>query len=235
MKKILCFILLAGAVSSPFGSVAQTLPPFELQTQEETETVEVKLPESAPKYTFGKVRFALDVGLSVRLGKTVEGAMGDLTSEETTEFLEQMRYGFTYGASLTGFFNTRFGMGAKFVGNNYSADSHGYTANVNTFYIAPEFVIRLPVGSHRNALIFSASMGYVHFIQKLNYGVLKAPTISKGGLKAVVEASIDFRIAKNVFFGPKVAITAGVVSAEIDGETIEESLNAIEIGGGFRF
>ncbi len=235
MKKIFCFILLVGAVSSPFGSAAQTLPPFELQIPEETETVEVQLSDPAPRYTFGKMRFALDVGGSVRLGKTAEGTMSGLTSEETTEFFEKMRYGFTYGASLTGFFNTRFGLGAKFSGNNYSAKGHGYATNVNTFYIAPEFVIRLPIGSHRNAWIFSASMGYVHFIQKMNYGEFKAPTISKGGLKAVVEASIDFRIAKNVFFGPKVAITAGVVSMEIDGENIDESLNAIEIGGGFRF
>ena len=233
MKKILCFILLVGAVSSPFGASAQTLPPFELQIPEEPEAVEVQTAIPAPEYTFGKVRFALDVAGSIRVGKAYDGDIYGLTSSGTNP-VEQLRYGISYGASITGFSNTSFGWGAKFIGNHYSMNYDELSDKINTFYIGPEFVTRLPTASRRNAWVFAASMGYVHYTEKLEYETQES-VLNKGGFKTVVEAGYDIRMGRNSFFGLKIALTAGYIPFKIDGETHNESLNAIEIGGGFRF
>jgi hypothetical protein len=149
--------------------------------------------------------------------------------------LEKLRYGFSYGVSVTPFFNTRFGLGAKFVGTRYSSSGYGLTDKVNTFYVAPEFVVRLPVGLHKNAWVFAASMGYVHYSDKATVKNGAQARFTKGGVKSTIEAGFDFRISKGAFFGLKMVIAAGYIPVEIKGYEYNESLNAIELGGGFRF
>jgi acetyltransferase-like isoleucine patch superfamily enzyme len=78
-------------------------------------------------------------------------------------------------------------------------------------------------------------VGYVQYAEKIAFEGMELVKINNGGIKTSIEAGFDIRIGKNVFFGPKIAITSGSVPIDIVAEDYNESLNAIEIGAGFRF
>lgn len=178
-----------------------------------------------------KWRFALDAAYSHRVA-TMYNPDGGSLGEEYKQFVGKYRRGITYGASITRFGSERFGAGAKFAGNRYSADAHGLSGRIDTYYIAPEFVVRLP--GRTGAWIFSASIGYLAYREKVNVGIFNME-VKESGVKTLIEAGYDFRLADKLFLGLKIGLSAGGVGIEQVAEDYFESIQALEIGGGIRF
>ncbi len=187
-----------------------------------------------PEYTLPNLRFAVDVAYSYRTAKLAKNEIEGMSDDEWREFANRGRSGIAYSVGITPFFNTRFGLGAKFVGNHYRSRGFGLTDKVNTYYIAPEFLVRLPTRSFKNAWIISLSAGYVAYNEKVFIGDTVAK-LNKGGFKSMFEAGFDFRLERNLFMGVKLAMGGGTIKFKSGGKTHRESLEAFEIGAGLRF
>ncbi len=114
--------------------------------------------------------------------------------------------------------------------NRYTANVRGISDVVNTYYIAPEFVGRVPTRNNKNVWIFTVSAGYVSYNEKI-----EMLSYSNGGFKSTLEAGFDIRLGGAIFLGFKLAVTSGAINFKADGKNYKESLNAIELGGGLRF
>ncbi len=189
--------------------------------------------ETEPEHKLPGWRIAFDVAYSHRTAKIGENTSGgNMSDSEWTEFMRGLMSGVSYGASITGFFNSVYGLGAKFVGNHYS--NRGF--NADTYYIAPEFMLRVPNRDLSNIWIFSISAGYVGYRESFKSGDTSASSQMVGGIKSTAEVGFDFRIAQGVYMGLKLVSSVGAVRLKTEyGESVMNSLHAIEIGGGIRF
>lgn len=188
-----------------------------------------------PEFKLKKVRFAVDAGFSYRTAKL---ANEDMLTSEAKSFLEKMRYGAYYGASITPFFGKTVGLGAKFTGNRYYSKYPGLSYEANTFYVAPELMFRVPTKSRRNMWIFALSIGYVAYrdtIEASSGGITLVEKTKAHGYKDSIDVGFDIRLTGNVFLGLKLSATSGVANIIDDGTSYKESLHAIEFGAGLRF
>lgn len=186
----------------------------------------------APERKLSRVRFALDAMYSYRIADRLEVPSGVPTSV-WRKFENGMLSGFSYGVSITGFFNDNSGLGGKFVGSHYSSKMSylslsGYARDkIDMFYIAPEYIARIPDRNSGNMWVFGYSLGLVVFMEE-GTGIY----LNRVGFRTGIEAGYDFRINEGVYFGLKAALYTGSVYLD-PGNRI--SLNSIEVGGGFRF
>ncbi len=185
-----------------------------------------------PGYMFNKWRVAVDVAYSYIYPELSDGMPTDRVS---LEFAKKLRNGISYGISMTSFTGgNNVGWGAKFAGNHYSHTMYTVSDKVNTFYFGPEFISRIPTINHRNAWIFSLSVGCVIYNEKVinTFTELK---YTKPGFKSTAEIGYDIRLDGNVFLGLKVAANLALVRYKIGNVNEMNNFSAIEIGGGLRF
>ncbi len=240
MKKLFVLSIAALAAASVSRLAAQDLKPFDpLPPSENSEQASLADHGYRPLYESGyelsKWRIALDVAFSYRTAKAAEGQISGVSESDWRRFVNGLRPGIAYGMSITPFFNDNFGVGLRFAGNHYSHTSDGgLSDNINTFYIAPEFVWRAPTFDNKNALIWTVSIGYLAYGEKMLYSGSMAE-IRKGGFKTATEIGYDFRIGAKSFFGLKLGLSTGGIRIDVGEEDQMESIGAIEIGGGFRF
>jgi hypothetical protein len=188
------------------------------------------IPALEPENMFNKVRFALDVVYSHRIVDDIDTPYG---FSEWDKYARSLTSGISYGASITSFSSTYCGFGGKFVGSYYSADIGQQETTINTYYIGPEFIARVPTSGFNNAWIFGVSLGYVSYNETNDGGIDTG--FYEGGFKGYAELGYDIRLDKGVFMGLKFAASYGAVYAGAFSENNKVSQYAIEIGGGLRF
>ena len=187
-----------------------------------------------PEWRLPKWRFAVDAAYKYRTSG-IGTYNGDKPASPWTEFIDRSKHGYSYGASITRFSDTSLGFGLKFEGEHYSCTGSGLKYKLNTFYIGPEFIGRIPIRNCRHAVILSMSYGYVAFRETLtgNYEIL---TLKNGGFKGSFEAGFDFRVREKIFLGLKFIYDGGVDwCVKINGEEYRHGFDAFGIGGGIRF
>ena len=175
-------------------------------------------------------RFAVDAAFSYRIARADKSLTG-----EAKDFVNKMRAGFSYGADIHYFTNDTFGIGAKFSGHRYSHSQWGLTSTVDTYYFAPSIMWR-NYNRRDNVWVTGISIGYLQYKESARFGA-DTGKFSKGGFGTSVDIGYDIRISKGTFFGLKFSLVGGVVNLGKDenGDNVNESLSAIEIGAGFRF
>ncbi len=223
MRKLL---LLLPAAFACLSANAQTPPASEsivVSRYADDESTEFPQTEPVKAQSYKKVWFGLDVGFTTRIASVADGV-----DDETRRFINKMRSGITYGFDIHGSVSRASGVGVRFSGHHYGFSEGGLSDRVNTFYIAPSYQLRLPNRRDTGDWVLGISIGYVSFTEKVN-----GNKITKGGYGDTLHAGYYFRLGKKKnYLGIKLTLTGGIISFA---PRMRESLNAIDIGIGYRF
>lgn len=177
-----------------------------------------------------QLRFGIDLGYSRRNGKAVD--------EIPDDFVRKMRTGINFGADLIYFPVEVWGVGMKFSGRTFNAQTNGAIKLIDRtqmYYFAPIVVARAFDKRNRNAWVFGVSAGYLRFIVNVDTPYYHN-SVSKSTLGTTWEIGYDMRISKKCFFGPKLTFTSGsILFEDYNGEMAKESASSTDLSLGLRF
>ena len=165
------------------------------------------------------LRVALQGGYGYRLGKISE--TGEAVVDQHNQ---RLKWGFTYGADATWYFDDSFGLGLKFndmhskaedavtvTYNDGSQASGMYRDVVDLRFMGVMASSRLVFGNDRWIWMMSYGAGYLSYVD--NGRVIDAMSIKGGTLGACVETGIDFRLMNNLYLGASIDAIGGKLSS----------------------
>lgn len=198
MKKILLSILLIAGATLSLN--AQTIVTSD-------QTAGKKLPTW---------RFAIQGGGGYRFGKVPTGL--DAAMEK---YLKALKWGYSYGADITGFFSESLGVGVKYHSFNTSnegifsdsaARSMLVSDNQNFWFLGPILSYRVMSASLKNAFYMNFGVGYMGYYDKGK--VNSVPVIQKGGTcSTVLDLGYDIGLSKHLSIGATLSFFAGSLSS----------------------
>lgn len=202
-------------------------------------------------------RFRIDVqgGFSYVTASTSSSAPAFLKS-----YLEELKSGAHWSASLAVFLNENLGLGMRYSGFYTSNVFNGQVYVTNTVtkqtrigglsdditinFIGPEFSIRSYTANNKFCFLFGLAVGYLDY--KNNSMVIDEYTFTGNTVGYGIRAGIDYVFDKNIGIGIAVSTCNGSLSSMVrDDGTIKEKLvfrtgeyenvSRIDVSGGLRF
>lgn len=181
-----------------------------------------------------KWRIAVQGGGGYRMGKLPIGISNDMR-----EYMNGLKWGYSYGADITYFFGPTLGVGVKyhdfhtsnqaqgtFTFDNGSSKSGTMADKIDIWFLGPILSYRVLDSNARNAFYMSAGAGYVGFY---NNATLVDPLKMTGGtIGMTCEIGFDFGLSDHLSLGFAAScFTGGLTSCTrtFQGETIDIHLD----------
>lgn len=177
---------------------------------------------TGPDHSFPKMRVAVDVGGTYRLGKADPGMK---------EIINKLRPGFKVEGDIHGFVSKKIGLGAKIAGRFHSASQSDVDIKMTTLYFAPSFIFRWQASNRKDFWVWGYSLGYVDYSEKASNWA-RTEKINKSAFGSSLDIGYDVRVANKTFWGFKFSLFTGSVAFENDNSS---TLNALELSTGIRF
>ncbi|GHV00455.1 hypothetical protein FACS1894159_06210 [Bacteroidia bacterium] len=241
-----CYYLAGNILASSEGET----PPLQSAVYD---NVGLSAPGAKPRPDIGWWSAEADISVAFRTA-SISGSV----SAQERHMLEQLKKGWSWGLTLTRYFDKGFGVGFTFL--NYAASAEGPVSDGNQMtlqmvekdniiFAGPTFAGRGMSANGRFVFTSSVGLGYLAYASKMypqGYPSVVAK-MNGGTLGLYFSLGGDYRFAKNVGIGLKISGVTGslnkVTITDVneykeekklaDGES--ESLANISLGGGLRF
>ena len=161
-------------------------------------------------------RFAIQGGGGYRFGKVPAGL--DAAMED---YLKDLRWGYSYGADITGFFSETLGGGVKY--HSFNASNKGVLYNSdagnvamsdkqNFWFAGPMLSYRTMSASMKNAFYMNLGAGYIGY--RDNAQLNSISIVQKGGtLGYVMEFGYDIGLSEHLSIGASMSFFGGSLSS----------------------
>lgn len=172
-----------------------------------------------------KLWLSVDGGFSYRVAKAAPGPMRD--------FINRMRDGYAFGADIHYEFKPMQAVGLRFSTHGYKNSEWGLTAKSNNWYVGPSYRYRVPLPRGNGAFSAGFSLGYVSLSESAN-GISLLD--GAGGFGSTWDLGYDFPIAEGLWLGFKLSLFDGTIMlTDAYGESVKESLSALDLGVSLKF
>jgi hypothetical protein len=206
--------------------------------------------------SFPRFRIALGGGLGYRLA----AVSSEISDEFLRNYIKKLKLGYQFNVDAAGYFNRYVGLGVKanvFKASNEEFDviqidqqtgaviKIGEMSNkTTTLFVSPAFFARFISERSGNALVMSASIGYIHYWDNAVFGT---PYLLEGGTLGIsYDIGYDFRLNEFLLIGLQGGFTLGTLSSyrqTSGGQTVtvtlednnQESLFRVDLSVGLRF
>lgn len=202
--------------------------------------------------TTPRFRIAVQGGFSQLLAKTSDAVPAELKS-----YVSELKSGNHYGADLTYFVKSTWGLGAKF--SQFSSSNSGMINgtdqmgnlvkigiedNIKHTFIGPSFTTKHTTLNNKHTFLFVVALGYLGYN---NDGTLGQPVkMDAGTFGSAIDAAYDFNITKSIAIGAQLSMTGGTLSkmnytrggtttTETYGKDEKESMTRLDVSFGARF
>lgn len=198
---------------------------------------------------------------------SIQGGFSYLTAATSSSvpafmksYVDELKSGMHWGASLSFFFNENIGVGARYSSFNTSNVFNGQIVITNTTtgqsrvggmsddvtvnFIGPEFCTRFYTANNKFCFLFGLAVGYLDY--KNHAMLIDEFTFTGNTIGYGVHAGVDYVFDKNIGVGISVSTCNGSLSSMVqdDGKTQQkvvfrtgeyENVSRIDISGGLRF
>lgn len=194
-------------------------------------------------------RIAVNGGLSYCTAK-----MSDIVPADLQDYINELRFGYNFGADFTYFFNKSLGFGLKYnLFNSYNSKDNVYLGNsqygkisdnIKTSFIGPSFYSRLLDMNNRNTFVMSASFGYLSFED--NQVQIEDCKLTGSTIGLSLNVGYDVKLSEDLSLGFQLSFLQGALNkfdvievgrtreVELD-EGEYESMNRIDLSVGLVF
>lgn len=225
----------------------QQLPvPDPVQIEEENDS-EMKKDEPG---NYKRFRFGLNGGLGYRTY-----SIGDGLSTEISNYYKKLKLGYHFEGDASFFFSANKAFGIKGslyrssnlvenvwqIENNGSVSTGDYSDDITILYAGPSFTNRLNNPRSVNSFYFTASIGFMHYIN--NCQRITDYTIKGSAMGFTIDLGYDWALSDRISLGIQASLVNGSLSkiTQTDSAGLvstyywNEGLTRIDLGAGLRF